>query len=67
MTKIPSIALLIAGELLLAYGLSASSSLSSPLNEVVGVTPARSGPWLIACGLLGIATGAAALAHRRAR
>jgi hypothetical protein len=62
MTKIPSLALLIAGELLLAYGLSLSSPVPSPL----GAAPGTGGPWLIAGGIAGIVTGAAGLAYRRA-
>jgi Protein of unknown function (DUF3185) len=66
MTKIPSLALLIAGELLLAYGLSLSSPVSSPLGQALGGAPGAKGPWLIAGGIAGIISGAAGLAYRRA-
>jgi hypothetical protein len=65
MTKIPSLALLIAGELLLAYGMSLSSPVSSPLGQALGGSPGTRGPWLIAGGIAGIITGAARLAYRR--
>jgi hypothetical protein len=66
MTKVPSLALLIAGELLLAYGLSLSSPASSPLGQALGGTPGTKGPWLSAGGIAGIITGATRLAYRRA-
>jgi hypothetical protein len=66
MAKIPSLAVLIAGELLLAYGLNASSPILSSLGQVANSAPGYRGPWLIAGGIVGIVTGAAGLAYRRA-
>ncbi len=66
MAKIPSLALLIAGELVLAYGLSLSSPVSSPLGQGPGGGPGIAGPWIIAGGVVGIIAGAAGLAFRRA-
>jgi LPXTG-motif cell wall-anchored protein len=65
MTKIPSIAFLTAGIILLVYGLNASNSLSSSVTQAVSGAPTDKSIWLIVLGLIGILSGAFGLFFRR--
>ena len=65
MSKIPSIAFLIIGALLLIYGVNASESVSSSVTEAVTGAPSNKSIWLIALGVLGLVTGGAGLLFRR--
>jgi len=65
MSKIPSIALLIAGVILLVYGLNASDSLSSSVTNAVSGTPTDKSIWLIVLGVIGVVAGGAGLIYRR--
>jgi hypothetical protein len=66
MSRIPSIALLIAGIILLIYGLNASDSISSSVSRAVTGTPTDKTVWLIALGVIGIIAGGVGLVFRRA-
>jgi hypothetical protein len=65
MTKIPAIALLIVGVILLVYGLNASNSFSSSVTQAVSGTPTDKSIWLIAVGVIGIVAGGVGLFFRR--
>jgi hypothetical protein len=65
MTRIPSIALLVAGIILLIYGLNASDSISSSVSRAVSGTPTDKTVWLIALGVIGIIAGGVGLVFRR--
>ena len=56
MNKAIGLALLVAGILLIAYGINASSSISSSVTRAVSGTPTNKTLWLLAGG------GAAAIA-----
>jgi hypothetical protein len=57
MPKIISIALLIAGAILLVYGLQSSDSVSSSVTRAVSGTPTDKTIWLIALGAIGLIAG----------
>jgi LPXTG-motif cell wall-anchored protein len=65
MSKIPSIAFLIIGILLLIYGLDASNSVSSSVSNAVTGSPTDKSIWLIVLGVLGIISGGFGLFFRR--
>jgi Protein of unknown function (DUF3185) len=65
MTKIPSIALLSVGIILLVYGLDASNSLSSSVTQAVNGAPTNKSIWLLALGIIGIISGGFGLFFRR--
>lgn len=65
MSKIPSFAFLIAGVLLLVFGLNASGSFSSSVTEAVTGAPSDKAIWLIVLGIIGIVTGGVGLFWRR--
>jgi energy-converting hydrogenase Eha subunit C len=65
MSRIPSIALLVAGIILLVYGLNASDSISSSVSRAVSGTPTDKTVWLIALGVIGIIAGGVGLVFRR--
>ncbi len=65
MTKIPAIALLVVGVILLVYGLNASNSFSSSVTQAVSGTPTDKSIWLIAVGVIGIVAGGVGLFFRR--
>jgi LPXTG-motif cell wall-anchored protein len=65
MSKIPSIAFLIIGIILLVYGLDASNSVSSSVSNAVTGSPTNKSIWLIALGVLGILSGGFGLFFRR--
>lgn len=57
MNKAFSIALLIAGIVLLVFGINAQDSLASNAKEVVTGSPTDKSMWLIVLGLIGIIVG----------
>jgi hypothetical protein len=66
MTKIPSVAFLTVGIILLVYGLNASNSFTSSVTNAVTGSPTDKSIWLIVLGVIGILTGAFGLFFRRA-
>jgi LPXTG-motif cell wall-anchored protein len=67
MSKLPSIAFLIIGIILLVYGLDASNSVSSSVSNAVTGSPTNKSIWLIVLGVLGILSGGFGLFFRRSR
>ncbi len=65
MSKVPSLAFLIVGVILLVYGLSAAGSVSSSVTEAVTGAPTNKSIWLIALGAIGIVSGGVGLLFRR--
>ncbi|MFT3781943.1 MAG: DUF3185 family protein [Nibricoccus sp.] len=66
MSKIFPILLLVAGVILLAYGLNSSDSLGSQVSETVGGTLTdQSIFWLIVGGVAGLVAGGLGLMLRR--
>lgn len=65
MSKIPSIALLVVGIILLVYGLNASDSVSSSVSQAVTGAPTNKSIWLIVLGVIGILSGGFGLVFRR--
>jgi LPXTG-motif cell wall-anchored protein len=65
MNKIPSIAFLAVGIILLVYGLNASNSIASSLTQSVNGAPTDKSIWLIALGIIGILSGGFGLFIRR--
>lgn len=57
MPKVPSIAFLIVGVILLGFGLNAANSVSSEVSEVVSGAPTDKSIWLIVLGVIGIVSG----------
>jgi Mn2+/Fe2+ NRAMP family transporter len=57
MNKALSIAILIAGIVLLVFGINEQDSLASSAKEVVTGTPTDKSMWLIVLGLIGIIVG----------
>ncbi len=66
MSKVPSIALLAVGILLLVYGLNASNSFSSSVSQAVNGAPNDKSIWLIVLGTVGIVSGGFGLFFRKA-
>jgi hypothetical protein len=66
MTKIPSIAFLTVGILLLVYGLDAHDSFASSVTQAVNGAPTNKSIWLIVLGIIGIISGSVGLFFRRA-
>jgi LPXTG-motif cell wall-anchored protein len=67
MSKIPSIAFLIIGIILLVYGLDATNSVSSSVSNAVTGSPTDKSIWLIVLGVLGILSGGFGLFFRRSQ
>jgi LPXTG-motif cell wall-anchored protein len=67
MSKIPSIAFLIVGIILLVYGLDASNSVSSSVSNAVTGSPTDKSIWLIVLGVIGILSGGFGLFFRRSQ
>ena len=65
MSKIPSIAILVVGIILLVYGLNASNSAASSISNAVTGSPTDKSIWLIVLGVVGIITGGVGLVFRR--
>jgi Mn2+/Fe2+ NRAMP family transporter len=57
MNKAVSIAILIAGIVLLVFGINAQDSLASNAKEAMTGTPTDKSMWLIVLGLIGIIVG----------
>ena len=66
MNKALSIAILVAGIVLLIFGINAHDSLASSAKEVVTGTPTDKSIWLIVLGIVGILVGGFS-SFRRAR
>jgi hypothetical protein len=66
MPRITSIALLVAGIILLVYGFNASDSVSSSVSRAVSGTPTDKTVWLIALGVIGVVSGGFGLVFRKA-
>jgi hypothetical protein len=66
MPRITSIAILVAGIILLVYGLDASGSFSSSVSRAVSGTPTDKTVWLIALGVIGIIAGGFGVVFRKA-
>lgn len=66
MPRIASIAILVAGIILLIYGLNASDSVSSSVSRAVSGTPTDKTVWLIALGVIGIIAGGFGVIFRKA-
>jgi hypothetical protein len=67
MPKFLSLALVIAGVVLLVYGLDSSNSVSSSVTRAVSGTPTDKTIWLIVLGAIGIIAGGCGIFTRRAR
>jgi hypothetical protein len=65
MTKALSIALLIAGAVLLIYGLQSSDSVSSSVTRAVSGTPTDKTIWLIVLGGIGLIAGGCGIISSR--
>jgi LPXTG-motif cell wall-anchored protein len=65
MSKIPSIAFITVGIILLVYGLDASNSFSSSMSQAVSGAPTNKSIWLIVLGLIAILSGSFGLFFRR--
>lgn len=66
MSRLFSVLLLVAGIVLLVYGLDASNSVSSSVSQAVSGTPTNKSIWLIVVGVIGILSGGCGLFLRRA-
>jgi hypothetical protein len=66
MSRAFSIILLVAGIVLLVYGIDASNSVSSSVSQAVSGTPTNKSIWLIVLGVIGILSGGCGLFLRRA-
>ncbi len=65
MSRIPSIAFLVVGVILLVFGLNAADSVSSSVSNAVTGAPTDKSIWLIALGAIGILAGGAGLVFSR--
>lgn len=61
MNKITSLALLVAGIVLLVFGLNSADSAASAVSEAVTGAPTDKSIWLIVLGIIGILSGGAGL------
>ncbi len=61
MNKVLSLVVLVAGVVLLAFGINASESVASSVSEVVSGTPSDKSLWLIVLGAIGVVAGGAGL------
>lgn len=59
MNKITSLALFIAGVVLLAFGLNSADSAASTVSEAVTGAPTDKSIWLIVLGVIGVLSGGA--------
>jgi hypothetical protein len=65
MPKLISLALIVAGIVLLVYGLNSSDSVSSSVSRAVNGTPTDKTIWLIALGVVGVIAGGCGIFTRR--
>lgn len=61
MNKITSLALFVAGVILLLFGLNAADSISSAVSETVSGAPSDKSIWLIIGGVILLLSGGAGL------
>lgn len=59
MNKITSLALFVAGLVLLVFGLNSADSVSSSVSEAVTGAPTDKSIWLIVLGIIGLLSGGA--------
>lgn len=64
MNKFVPLFLLIAGTMLLAFGISAAESMGSEISEIIHGAPSDKSIWLILAGTAGILLGGIALLRR---
>lgn len=65
MSKIPSLAILIVGVILLVFGLQSSDSITSNVSQAVTGAPTDKSIWLIVLGVIGVLSGGVSLLFRR--
>lgn len=65
MNKAISLAILIAGIVLLAFGFNASGSLASETKEVFTGAPTDKSIWFIVLGIIGVIVGGLGVLFRR--
>ncbi len=65
MSKIPFLALLVVGVILLIYGINAANSVSSSVTQAVSGTPTDRSIWFIVLGAVGIVAGGFGLILKR--
>jgi len=63
MTRIISLALLIAGVVLIIYGVNASESISSDISRLFTGSPTDRTVWFLIAGIAATALGASGLIH----
>ena len=61
MNKILSLVFLVAGAVLLVYGLNASESVASNVSEAVTGNPTDRSMWLVVLGAVGVVAGGVGL------
>ncbi len=66
MAKLISLALIVAGMVLLVCGLDSSDSVSSSVTRAVSGTPTDKTIWLICLGVVGVIAGGCGIFTRRA-
>lgn len=64
MNRFVPLFLLIAGAMLLAFGISAAESMGSEISEIINGAPTDKSIWLILAGIAGILLGGIALLRR---
>lgn len=67
MSRIPFLAFLVIGVILLVYGINAANSVSSSVTQAVSGTPTDRSIWLIILGAVGIVAGGFGLILKRER
>ncbi len=67
MSRIPFLALLVIGVILLVYGINAADSVSSSVSRAVSGTPTDRSIWFIILGAVGIVAGGFGLILKRER
>ncbi len=65
MNKIVFVILLVAGVILLVYGINAANSVSSCVSKAVTGTPTDRSIWFIVLGVIGIVAGGLGLVFKR--
>ena len=65
MSKIPALAILVVGVVLLVFGLQSSDSITSNVSQAVTGAPTDKSIWLIVLGVIGVLSGGLGLVFRR--